>query len=184
MHQDKHAKLGEAGLLQVVMGVAMRFAVSTDDVVHAAQGRPGPAGAKSAVASLDPDQRKQLAALAWPWTCPGCQGLADDLVVCTVCGVKGCAACQVPGACPSCRRAAAEKTVADERRADELRRTQAERDRGAQEAAEASARIQREAAELARVAAERARAEERRLLEEQRAQGAAGPAGGPSASTP
>jgi hypothetical protein len=187
MHQDKHAQLAKAGLLGALQRAAVRFGVSVDEVMHAGKGRSVRGEAKSAFAALDPDQRKAAQALSWPWTCPGCGALADELVTCQTCPTKGCAACQVPGKCSACRRGEAEQKVHGDRKQDERRRAEALRDRGAQEAAAAGEKIRARKdaeakAEEERRAAEAEAVRARQAQEEQEA--AEAPKGAPAPAGP
>lgn len=142
MHQEKHTRLVQAGHHQAVQSVAIRFGVGVDEVMHAGHGRTHvPAAARSAFASLEPDVRRALQAVPWPYTCPGCQSLAEELISCSSCPTKGCEGCALPGKCSRCRTAEAERRVVEERKADERRRAEAQREKSAREATAASERI-------------------------------------------
>ena len=142
MHQEKHARLVQAGHHQAVQAVAVQFMVGVDDVMHAGHARPhAPAAARSAFAALEPDVRRALQAVPWPFTCPGCQALAEELIVCPCCPAKGCEACALPGKCSGCRKGEADRRIAEERKADDRRKAEAQRDKAARDAATASERI-------------------------------------------
>lgn len=142
MHQEKHARLVQAGHHSAVQIVAVRFGVGVDEVMHAGHGRPhAPAAARSAFAALEPDVRRALQAVPWPFTCPGCQALVEELLSCPCCPAKGCEGCALPGKCSGCRKGEAERRAAEERKGDERRRVEAQRDKSAREATAASERI-------------------------------------------
>lgn len=145
MHQEKHALLAKVpGLATAVVAAAARMKVSTDDVVHAAHGRPVSQDARAAFASLDPDQRRALQGIEWPFNCPACHEIVDVLITCTNtdCGSKGCENCRAPGACPTCRAKAKQAEEERKRQAEEKRRLEEARRQGEEERGAAAAKAE------------------------------------------